>query len=42
MSIGDDIHNISLRLQKQLILELEIGVGGAELVEVLPGGVLIQ
>jgi hypothetical protein len=38
----DARHNISPRLQKQLILELEVGVGVAELVEALLGGVVIR
>jgi len=35
-------HNISPRLRKQLVLELEVGVEGAELVDDLPSRVLFR
>jgi hypothetical protein len=38
----DAHHNISPRLQKQLILELEVRVGVVELVEALLGGIVIR
>ena len=35
-------HNISPRLRKQLVLELEVGVGSLELVDAFPGSVLLS
>jgi hypothetical protein len=35
-------HNISPRLRKQLVLELEIGVVAAKLLQLLPCGVLVR
>jgi hypothetical protein len=37
----DAHHNISPRLRKQLVLELEVGVVVAELLELLTGSVLL-
>jgi hypothetical protein len=36
------VHNISSRLRKQLILDLEVWVGGLELLEQLPSRVLVR
>jgi len=40
-AVGDARHNISSRLRKQLVLELEVGEVVAEGVKSLPGGVVV-
>jgi len=34
--------NISLRQHKQLVLELEVGVGGTKVIERLPSSIAVQ
>jgi hypothetical protein len=38
---GEANHNISPRLRKQLVLELEVMLVAMELLELLPSGVLV-